>query len=677
MPDSRALREAPVLDDAQIKLVQDSFAKVESGPADTAAVFYDRLFDIAPDLKPLFKGDMKAQGRKLMTMIKTAVNGLDDVGALIPALEDLGRRHVGYGVRDADYDTVGAALLWTLEKGLGDDFTGEARDAWSTVYTLLAWIMTGAGAEDTEEQASEAEEAAAGGEAGAKDQESGAGAGTEPTTDTSEDDMLQEVGTLEGASDMFKQMVEDMPVNVLICDLDELKITYANKASITTLKQLEHVLPVKADEIVGTCIDIFHKDPAHQRKLLSDPANLPHKAIIEIGGEFLDLLVTAIRDEDGNYVAPMLTWSLVTEKLKLDAEVARLAQMVEDMPINLLTCDLDEFKVNYANKSSLDTLKQLEHVLPVKADEIIGTCIDIFHKDPAHQRAILGDANNLPHNAKIMLGEHTLDLKVSAVRDRDGNYIAAMLAWDVITDRVKFAAEVKGVTEMVATSATELQSTAEAMSATAEKTNNQAAAVAAASEQLSASVNEISQQVSRSATIAGNAVEEAERSNEMVRGLAAAANKIGKVVNLINNIASQTNLLALNATIEAARAGEAGKGFAVVAAEVKNLAKQTAKATDDIADQVNAIQSATQDAVTAIQGIGTIITEISEIATTISSAVEEQSAATQEVTSNISGVTTASSETGQAADQVLEAANELSKQGEQLTEKIAEFIGED
>ncbi|MCH7486897.1 MAG: histidine kinase [Proteobacteria bacterium] len=556
MPDSRALREAPVLDDAQIKLVQDSFAKVESGPADTAAVFYDRLFDIAPDLKPLFKGDMKAQGRKLMTMIKTAVNGLDDVGALIPALEDLGRRHVGYGVKDADYDTVGAALLWTLEKGLGDDFTGEARDAWSTVYTLLAWIMTGAGAEDTEEQASEAEEAAAGGEAGAKDQESGAGAGTEPTTDTSEDDMLQEVGTLEGASDMFKQMVEDMPVNVLICDLDELKITYANKASITTLKQLEHVLPVKADEIVGTCIDIFHKDPAHQRKLLSDPANLPHKAIIEIGGEFLDLLVTAIRDEDGNYVAPMLTWSLVT-------------------------------------------------------------------------------------------------------------------------DQVKFAAEVKGVTEMVATSATKLQSTAEAMSATAEKTNNQAAAVAAASEQLSASVNEISQQVSRSATIAGNAVEEAKRSNEMVRGLAAAANKIGKVVNLINDIASQTNLLALNATIEAARAGEAGKGFAVVAAEVKNLAKQTAKATDDIADQVNAIQSATQDAVTAIQGIGTIITEISEIATTISSAVEEQSAATQEVTSNISGVTTASSETGQAADQVLEAANELSKQGEQLTEKIAEFIGED
>ena len=160
MPDTSALREAPVLDHAHIKLVQETFAKVEAGPADAAAIFYGRLFDIAPDLRPLFKGDMKAQGRKLMTMIKTAVNGLDDVGALILPLQDLGRRHVGYGVKDADYDTVAAALLWTLEKGLGDDWTGETRDAWSTVYTLLARVMTGAGAEDTEDQVAEVSAAA-------------------------------------------------------------------------------------------------------------------------------------------------------------------------------------------------------------------------------------------------------------------------------------------------------------------------------------------------------------------------------------------------------------------------------------------------------------------------------------------------------------------------------------
>ncbi|MCH7692721.1 MAG: HAMP domain-containing protein [Proteobacteria bacterium] len=241
--------------------------------------------------------------------------------------------------------------------------------------------------------------------------------------------------------------------------------------------------------------------------------------------------------------------------------------------------------------------------------------------------------------------------------------------------KLKFAEQVKTVAEAVASSSTEMRSTAESMAATAEETNNQASAVATASEELSTSVNEISQQVSRSATIAANAVEEANRSNAMVQGLAEAADKIGEVVSLITDIAEQTNLLALNATIEAARAGDAGKGFAVVAAEVKNLANQTAKATEDIGAQVTSIQGATQDAVSAIRGIGKTIGEISEISTTIASAVEEQTAATQEVTTNITGVTAASGQTGQAANQVLEVASELSKQGEQLTVQIDGFLG--
>ena len=473
------------------------------------------------------------------------------------------------------------------------------------------------------------------------------------------------------------QMVEEMPINVLTLDLEDFKINYANKASLTTLKELQHVLPCRAEEIVGQCVDIFHKDPAHQRKLLSDPKNLPHKAIIEVGGELLDLLVTAINDKDGNYMGPMLSWSVVTAKVKADAESDRLLQMIETMPVNVMMLEPTDFTITYVNQTSKTTLAPLQSLLPCPIDELVGQCVDIFHKDPAHQRAILKDPANLPHQAQIKLGDETLDLRVSAVNDKDGHYLGAMLTWEVITRKVQFASQVKAIVETVSSSATEMQSTAESMASTAEETNNQASAVAAASEELTSSVNEISQQVSRSATIANEAVEEAERSNAMVQGLAEAADKIGEVVNLINDIASQTNLLALNATIEAARAGDAGKGFAVVAAEVKNLANQTAKATEDIAAQVTSIQGATQDAVSAIQGIGKTITEISEIATTISSAVEEQTAATQEVTSNITGVTTASGETGQAANQVLEAATELSKQGEHLTKEIDAFMSQD
>ena len=125
----------------QVRLVQSTFAKVEPIAEQAAKLFYDRLFELDPSLRPLFKGDMEEQGRKLMALLKVAVNGLDKLDKIVPAVRALGERHASYGVQDSHYDTVGTALLWTLEQGLGDAFTEPVRDAWAETYTLVADVM--------------------------------------------------------------------------------------------------------------------------------------------------------------------------------------------------------------------------------------------------------------------------------------------------------------------------------------------------------------------------------------------------------------------------------------------------------------------------------------------------------------------------------------------------------
>ena len=136
------------MDAQQINLVQKSWSKILPISETAAELFYNRLFEIDPSTKVLFKGDIKVQGRKLMGMITAAVNGLNDLDALVPVVQDLGRRHGGYGVQEAHYGSVGSALLWTLEQGLGDDFTDDVKIAWTETYMLLAGVMKDASAKE-------------------------------------------------------------------------------------------------------------------------------------------------------------------------------------------------------------------------------------------------------------------------------------------------------------------------------------------------------------------------------------------------------------------------------------------------------------------------------------------------------------------------------------------------
>ena len=613
----------------------------------------------------------------------------------------------------------------------------------------------------------------------------------------------------------LQSALENVGTNIFMGDLD-LNIIFVNEKSRTTLESIKHVIKdlygVTPEELMGSCIDMFHKDPSYQRGILRNPRNLPHTAEIPLGPLTLDLQVSAVHNEDGEYIGTIVNWEDITEKKAAESEAGKVQNMMESMPVNVLLCDSD-LCVVYANALSIKTLKSIKDQLDIKVDNLMGTCIDDFHADPSYQRGIISNHKSmLPKTALIKIGQEDVDLQVDAVYDNDGEFIGAMATWMVVTEQKRLEREqveaqereqaqaeelrtrvdtllevvnaaadgdfnrevtvkgddpvgqmghslerlmsetrtkvssilevvqaagagdltsevkvrgndpigqvgeglasflenfrqnigdIAGNAQSLAGSSEELTAVSQQMSANSEETTTQAQVVADATkkvnenvqtvasgtEEMSSSIKEIAKNASRAAEVANEAVQVADNTNETISKLGESSNEIGQVIKVITSIAQQTNLLALNATIEAARAGDAGKGFAVVANEVKELAKETAKATEDISNKIEAIQTDTKDSVDAIGKIGEIIGQINDIQGTIASAVEEQSATTNEmarnvddanrgtsdITENIDSVAKAAQDTTRGATDVEKSASDLTKMAADLQTMVGNF----
>ncbi|HET9626472.1 MAG TPA: methyl-accepting chemotaxis protein [Kofleriaceae bacterium] len=340
---------------------------------------------------------------------------------------------------------------------------------------------------------------------------------------------------------------------------------------------------------------------------------------------------------------------------------------------------------------------ELDHQVTYRADDEIGTLAESFRQSSAALTAVVAELQMVTHASQ----DGRLGVRGDASKF-DGAYAELVRGTnallDTLVEPLQFIArnadalaasseQLTGVSQQLGGNAAETSAQSQVVSAAADEVSRSIQSVATSTEQMAASIKEIAKSASESAHVASQAVKMAETTNASVGKLGASAIDIGKVIKVITSIAQQTNLLALNATIEAARAGEAGKGFAVVANEVKELAKETAKATDDIGRSIESIQSDTQDAVNAIGHISTIIAQINDISSTIASAVEEQSATTNEmgrnvaesalgsgeIAKNITTVATVAQNTATGASQTMTAANDLARMASELKQLIAKF----
>ena len=441
----------------------------------------------------------------------------------------------------------------------------------------------------------------------------------------------------------LSQLVEKSEGAVMMIDRDFV-ITYANETTVDmlnkyadTFKKLWPAFDV--NNVMGACIDMFHKDPSHQRKMLSDPTNLPYKTDIQVGPLTFALLVTAQTDSSGEYVGNALEWKDVTEERSRvtrenkvaefqEAEVEKLSFVMAEIANGDLTQNYEVAEADADTQSTWSTFNDI-------ATQVNTMCTN------------LREVMTLMMNNAGTLATSSEELTGTAGKLEAG-------AGDTMTQSAS-----------VSSAAEEMSINMKNMAASTTQMTSNVQAVSSAIGEMTDSISEIAKNAEQASSVADNAAKLAESSNETIGQLGSAADEIGKVIEVIQDIAEQTNLLALNATIEAARAGDAGKGFAVVATEVKELAKQTADATEDIRSRITGIQGSTQEVVHSIDEISKVIAEVNSVSTTIAAAVEEQSVTTKEIAKNVA-------QTSEAAATISTGVAESASASEEITRSITE-----
>ena len=465
--------------------------------------------------------------------------------------------------------------------------------------------------------------------------------------------------------------LDALRANVMIAD-SQLNITYMNPAALNLMRDAEDELKAELPRfsvanLVGSNIDIFHKNPGHQRKMLA-ALDKPHSATIHVGKRVFDLLVSPLFDK-GQRIGFIVEWSDAKERLlNLDYAMQLTAVNRSQAVIEFsVSGEIIHANDNFLNAMGyrLDEIKGKHHSIFVEPSQRDSRDYTAFWDRLRAGEFQAGQYKRVGKGGKPIWIEGAYN----PILDQNGKVVKVVKFATDITAQVELLANLK---TLIDTNFGEIdgaieRSTSEARSASlaADETSTNVQMVAASAEELAASINEISQNMAKSRSATDNAFDRAVAAGQSTEKLTNAAQAMNGIVGLIQNIAGQINLLALNATIEAARAGEAGKGFAVVASEVKNLANQAARATEQISREIDGVQSTSGEVVTALDTIRDAIGSVRDHVTVTAAAVEEQSSVTMSMSSNMqsasAAVSTVSSNVGEISSAVHQAAMAITK----------------